>query len=48
MLAVYPANINMAVNAASYPHLPKAALWARLPFQGLFIYWLYERCLRSS
>ncbi|HEV8320402.1 MAG TPA: DoxX family membrane protein [Myxococcota bacterium] len=41
LLAVFPANVNMAVN-----HLPLAghvlpawALWARLPFQALFIVW---------
>jgi len=41
LAAVFPANVNMALN-----HLPLAgravpawALWARLPFQALFIAW---------
>jgi uncharacterized membrane protein len=35
-LAVYPANIHMAVNSQDFPKIPAAALWARLPVQGLF------------
>jgi uncharacterized membrane protein len=36
LLAVYPANIHMAVNSQDFPKIPAAALWARLPVQGLF------------
>lgn len=36
LAAVYPANIQMAVNAERYPSLRPALLWARLPFQFLF------------
>jgi uncharacterized membrane protein len=36
LAAVYPANIHMAVNAGQFPKIPPAALWARLPVQGLF------------
>ena len=36
LVAVYPANIHMAVNAEDFPKIPAAALWARLPVQGLF------------
>jgi uncharacterized membrane protein len=36
LLAVYPANIHMAVHADQFPKIPAAALWARLPVQGLF------------
>jgi len=40
-LAVFPANINMAVNHISIgaAPMPTWALWARLPFQVLFIVW---------
>jgi len=44
-VAVFPANINMAVNdiqPAAY-HVPRAAMWVRLPFQIMFIavaWWL--------
>ena len=36
LVAVYPANINMAVNSKDFPDIPAAALWARLPLQFLF------------
>ncbi len=36
LVAVYPANINMAVNSKDYPTIPAPALWARLPLQFLF------------
>jgi uncharacterized membrane protein len=36
LLAVYPANIHMAINSKDFPKIPAAALWARLPVQGLF------------
>jgi hypothetical protein len=36
VVAVYPANINMALNSKDYPDIPAAALWARLPSQLLF------------
>lgn len=40
-LAVFPANINMAVNHISLGDtpMPTWAFWARLPFQVLFIAW---------
>ncbi len=43
LIAVFPANINMAVNHISPPgmQLSPVALWARLPFQGLFIAWAW-------
>ena len=42
-IAVFPANINMAVNdiqPAAHP-IPVALLWLRLPFQVLFIAWAW-------
>jgi uncharacterized membrane protein len=36
LVAVYPANIQMALHPKRYPKIPAAALWARLPVQGLF------------
>jgi uncharacterized membrane protein len=44
-VAVFPANINMAVNDIQPDgfHVPRAALWLRLPFQVAFIaiaWWL--------
>lgn len=48
MVGVYPANAQMALNPERYPQIPRAALWARLPFQGLFVWWLYKRCLADG
>jgi uncharacterized membrane protein len=43
LVAVFPANVNMAVNHISPPgmHITPIALWARLPFQALFIAWAW-------
>jgi uncharacterized membrane protein len=38
-VAVFPANINMALNPELGGTLPHWALWVRLPFQVLFIVW---------
>ena len=47
LLAVFPANVQMSLEPEKYP-VPPAALHARLPFQALFIYWLYKRCLSDA
>lgn len=36
LVAVYPANVHMALRPGRFPKIPPAALWARLPLQGLF------------
>lgn len=44
LVAVFPANVQMAINAEDYEDdVPggEAALWARLPFQAAFIAWAY-------
>lgn len=33
LAGVYPANVQMALNAKRYPRFPAWALWARLPLQ---------------
>lgn len=48
MLGVYPANIQMALNSEKYAQIPAPLLWARLPLQGVFIWWLYKRCLSAD
>ncbi len=42
-VAVFPANVNMAVNHISPTamHLAPWQLWARLPFQAVFIAWAW-------
>jgi len=38
-LSVFPANINMVMHPELGAGIPLWALWARLPFQALFIVW---------
>ncbi len=33
LAAVYPANVNMAINSQDFPKISPAVLWARLPLQ---------------
>jgi uncharacterized membrane protein len=41
VIAVYPANINMALHPEKYPDLPALFLYARLPFQFLFVWFIW-------
>lgn len=43
LIAVFPANVQMALNADRYPAIPggRTTLAARLPLQVLFIYWAW-------
>ncbi len=41
LIAVFPANVHMAMNPSLYPDIPPLALWLRLPLQGVFIAWAY-------
>jgi uncharacterized membrane protein len=42
LIAVFPANLHMALHPEEFPAVPGGAraLWARLPFQGVFIAWV--------
>jgi uncharacterized membrane protein len=42
LLAIYPANIQMALNADRYRSIPAPLLWARLPVQGLFAWTIWR------
>ena len=42
LVAIFPANVHMAISADRYPAVPEAVLWTRLPFQALFVYWAYK------
>lgn len=39
LVAVFPANVHMALHPDRYPSLSPAVLWARLPLQPLAIWW---------
>ena len=50
-VAVFPANVNMAIHHIQLSDngtLPVWAMWARLPFQALFIAWAYWFTPRRS
>jgi uncharacterized membrane protein len=50
LLAVFPANIHAistGMNISGHA-LPPWILWAQLPFQLLFIAWVYRVCLRPG
>lgn len=41
LVAVFPANLHMALHAELFPTLPELGLWLRLPLQGVLIAWAY-------
>jgi len=41
LVAVFPANVHMALNPQLFPGLPRVALWLRLPLQAVLIAWAY-------
>ena len=40
LVAVFPANIYMAVNPDAFPAYRPAMLWARLPLQAVLVIWV--------
>ena len=48
MLAVFPANVNMAVEAERFQDVPEPLLWARLPLQAAIICWIWRVAIRPS
>ena len=42
LIAVYPANIYMAITPEAFPDIPIYALYIRLAFQFIFFYWAYS------
>lgn len=41
LIAIFPANIHMALNAVNFPHYSATYLYLRLPVQLIFIIWIY-------
>lgn len=41
LIAVFPANIHMAINPQLFPDINPVVLWLRLPLQAVFIAWAY-------
>jgi uncharacterized membrane protein len=48
LVAVYPANVHMALNPALYPEYNQALLWIRLPIQVGLMVWVYWYTRRDT
>jgi uncharacterized membrane protein len=48
LVAVFPANVNMAFNAERFRAVPEALLWLRLPFQPLLAAWVWRSASRGD
>ena len=48
LIAVFPANVQMALTGFPGTDLPGWVLWARLPFQPLMIAWVWWACVRKG
>jgi uncharacterized membrane protein len=48
LVAVFPANVQMAINPQQFPEIPPVVLWLRLPLQGVLIAWAYSLTRRSG
>lgn len=48
LVAVFPANINMALRPERWPQIPRWALWARLPLQFVAMRWVKRAALDAA
>ncbi|HTL47792.1 MAG TPA: MauE/DoxX family redox-associated membrane protein [Verrucomicrobiae bacterium] len=48
LLAVLPANAHIALHPEIFPRIPSWVAWGRLPFQGLFMFWVYAAALKEN
>ena len=48
LVAVFPANVDMLMNADQFPAIPVWALVARLPLQGVLIAWVWWVAVKSQ
>ena len=48
LIAVYPANIHMAVNSYLFPDISQTMLYFRLLLQFLFAYWVYRTTISKN
>jgi uncharacterized membrane protein len=46
LLAIFPANVEMAVHAQRFRRIPAPLLWVRLPLQGAIIAWVWRVAIR--
>jgi uncharacterized membrane protein len=48
LIAVFPANVHMAMHPERYKRLPRWALYARLPLQAVFIWDVWRTAIRDA
>ncbi|HVM36533.1 MAG TPA: hypothetical protein VM784_14480 [Actinomycetota bacterium] len=48
LVAIFPANVYMALEPENFPSIPRWALLARLPLQGLFVYLVWRAALADD
>ena len=48
LIAVFPANLHMALHPEQYPEFGLLGLWLRLPLQGVLIAWAYWLTRRNT
>jgi uncharacterized membrane protein len=46
LVAIFPANVEMAVHPERFRRIPRPLLWARLPVQALLIGWVWSAAVR--
>ena len=46
LVTIFPANVNMAINAERFRGIPAPLLWVRLPVQGLLVAWVWRVAVR--
>ncbi len=48
LVAIFPANVSMAVDAERYRSIPAPLLWLRLPLQALLIAWAWRVAVKPG
>jgi uncharacterized membrane protein len=48
LIAVFPANLQMALHPQTFPEFSVNALWLRLPLQGVLIAWAWWFTIRRN
>ena len=48
LIAVFPANLNMALHSEQFPDFSPTMLYVRLPFQAVFIAWSWVYARRGA
>lgn len=48
MVGVWPSHLHMLARRERWPKVPTWALWARLPLQGVFCWWIWRDTMAES